>query len=340
MALLQTVKEYRYRIKAMMRGIAHYKQTGATPDEAYLLMRELYCSTRGYSNDVISNLVKANARPYDLPHANGILGDLKPEDVSGIVGAIREKGYYQFPNKAPEALCDRLLEFAQKTECMLRPPVEGLPAEMVFDRANPRTVSYRVEEQKLFNNRDVQDLAADMSILSIAQSYIGSPPVLDIGAMWWSTAFAEEASSAIAQLYHVDMDRLKFLKFFIYLTDVTPENGPHYIVAKSHRREGVPDELWRRGPVRIPDADIEKLYPKEEVIEVCGPRGTIFVEDTRAFHKGKVVTSGDRLVLQLEYCNSLFGAPFTTIHLNPASNPSLLEAVKRYPLIYSKFVVD
>jgi len=340
MAILQTAKEYRYRIKTMMRGIREYRRTGTTPEDAYLMMRDLYCHTRGYSNDVISALVKGNGRPYALPNSKGIMGDLSAQDVDKIVSTINEVGYYRFPQRAPEDLCDRLLEFALTTPCMLRPPREGLPTEMVYDRANPHTISYRVEEQRLFGCPDVQKLAADMSMLSIAQAYLGCPPVMDIVAMWWSAAFGDQASSEIAQLYHFDMDRLKFLKFFIYLTDVTPENGPHYIVARSHRRDGKPSELWGRGAVRIPDSDIERAYPKEELIEVCGPRGTIFAEDTRAFHKGKVVTSGDRLVLQYEFCNSLFGAPFTTIHLGQDATPDLLSAVRSYPAIYSKFVID
>jgi hypothetical protein len=105
------------------------------------------------------------------------------------------------------------------------------------------------------------------------------------------------------------MDRLKFLKFFIYLSDVTSKNSPHCYVRGSCFRK--PAALLRDG--RIADEEIARHFPAQDLIEVTAPRGSIFAVDTRGFHKGKAVEEGERLLLQLEFTNSLFGQNYGTM---------------------------
>ena len=49
-----------------------------------------------------------------------------------------------------------------------------------------------------------------------------------------------------------------------------------------------------------------RFIDPEDMVEIGGPRGTIFAEDTRGLHKGKHLLTGDRLLFQLEFSNSLF----------------------------------
>ena len=104
-------------------------------------------------------------------------------------------------------------------------------------------------------------------------------------------------------MYHWDMDRLFFLKFFFYLTDVTPETGPHVFVAGSHGSK--PPAL--RQDRRYEDNEVTPHYAAEAIRTICGPRGTIFAADTRALHKGQPVVLGERLALQVEFAISKFG---------------------------------
>lgn len=329
MPLLSTAKEFVKGTLKLTQGVAAYKKDGTTPHDAYAYMRHFYCRTHGASNDVISLFVGAGGRHSSPEPAEGVLGNLGNSEIAQIKRELDENAYYRFPVRLPEAVCDRLTEFALKTPCRPIPHEEGLPERMLYDRANPRTVAYHFDEQALFDNPDVQDLAGDPSIIAVAAAYLNSKPMLDLAAMWWSTAYARAANSEAAQLFHFDMDRLRFLKFFIYLTDVTPANGPHVYVAKSHRRSGKPDNLWRDG--RIPDEEIFPAYSKDDIVQVCGPRGSMFAGDTKAFHKGTAVQTGDRLVLELEYCNSLFGAPFNRIRLSPSAKPQLRQIAAGSP---------
>ena len=111
---------------------------------------------------------------------------------------------------------------------------------------------------------------------------------------------------------HFDMDRLFFLKFFIYLTDVTPDTGPHVFVAGSHRRKPPPFRQDRR----FDDDEVAAHYPAPAIRTVCGPRGTIFAADTRALHKGEPVVRGERLVLQAEFAISKFGQNYGNVDVS------------------------
>jgi hypothetical protein len=60
-------------------------------------------------------------------------------------------------------------------------------------------------------------------------------------------------------------------------------------------------------------------------------------EDTRGLHKGKHVVRGDRLMLQLQFSNSLFGATYPKCRFGDVIAPPLRGAVSAYPRIFSAF---
>jgi hypothetical protein len=98
--------------------------------------------------------------------------------------------------------------------------------------------------------------------------------------------------------------------------------------------------LLERGYARIPDGDIERNYDPNDIRQIVGPKGTIFVADTRGFHKGTPPETGDRLLLQFEFCNNLFGGSYSTAQFKDSYNLRLLELARKYGRIYSKFTLD
>jgi len=329
----------RYDLATMLRGARSYRRTGVTPDDAYQSLINLHCRTQGFSSDFFAWLLRIRQRPLKLADNNGVLGQLAQPEIERIVGEVQQNGYYVFPQLLAAETCERLVEFALTRNCEPSPaPLSPRPPGP-YDRDRPMAETYRFAEQTLLDNTEVQELISDHSILALAQSYLGTPPILDIVTMWWSTAMSQVASEQAAQLYHFDMDRVKWLKIFFYLTDVTLDNGPHCFVAKSHKRRNQPYHLLKRGYVRIPDEDINACYARDDIKEITGPRGTIFVADTRAFHKGKPVKSGDRLLLQFEFCTSLFGGAYTKSQLRSNYDPHLLDLARSYSRVYSKFDV-
>ena len=169
----------------------------------------------------------------------------------------------------------------------------------------------------------------DPSLSVLAGNYLGCEPILDLITMWWSAPGPQGFESAAAQQFHYDADRLKFLKIFFYLTDVRPTTGPHCFVRGSHRRL-VPAVA---AAIRHSDAVVESSYSQHAIAEICGPVGTILLADTSGLHKGKPLTEGCRLILQVQFSNCLFGAPIERLPLDtlPSSDQAL---VAEHPGIY------
>jgi len=89
---------------------------------------------------------------------------------------------------------------------------------------------------------------------------------------------------------------------------------------------------------RISDEQILDHYSPEDIVEITGTRGTILAADTRGFHKGKPVQSGERLLLQIEYATSLFGAPYEKVTLNEKFSTEFQRHVNKHVRVFSMYV--
>lgn len=102
-----------------------------------------------------------------------------------------------------------------------------------------------------------------------------------------------------AQRFHRDLEG-PCLKVFVYLCDVTSQNGAHLIVTKSHK------------PSRYSDLELLSRFAKlpqryfnngSRLITKVGPCGTAFLEDTFAWHAAGPVVDGSREMLTLSFYN-------------------------------------
>ena len=96
--------------------------------------------------------------------------------------------------------------------------------------------------------------------------------------------------------------------------------------------------MLRRGYVRLSDEEVLGHYSAEREIEFVAPRGTVIVEDTRGLHKGKAVSGSSRLVLQLQFSNSLFGATYAKARLREPQNQQLKQLMATAPDVYSSYI--
>lgn len=327
-------------LTGLLIGLASYALRKTTPAFAYQCLIGLFCMTRGYSNDLLSRVIGFWDRPYDLPNANGVLGSMTRERREKIVSRLREDGYYIFEDRLPDEVCDRLLQYATSHPCKMRPmDGEGLgqPITVTYHKGDPQAVRYDFGIQELLQNPDIQNVLADLSFSTVAQDYLKARPVIDIIGLWWHTDFSDKPDSGAAQYFHFDMDRVKWLKFFIYLTDVGPTNGPHTFVAGSHKTGGIPSGLLQKGYVRLMDEEVLSVFGSNRIIEFTAPRGTIIAEDTRGLHKGKHVEKGDRLMLQMQFSNSLFGGYYPKVCMGNELTEKLKDAKNRFPDLYSAY---
>lgn len=316
---------------------------GRTPDAAYQSLIRLFCRTGGTSSDRLSQLISLANPPYALPDAKGVLGDFDASALERITEDIDERGYHVFDKRLPDDVCDELFRFASTTRCMVRPMTQAGGAAKpvvvdVYDPSKPLGNRYDFLGEDVINNTSVQQLMGDRSFVAVAQSYLRCKPLLDVMAMWWNAAFSDQPDSEAAQYYHFDMDRIKWLKFFIYLTDVTPNSGPHRFIEGSHRTGGIPSKLLDKGYSRLTDEEVSANYSADKFIQFIAPRGTVIAEDTRGLHKAQHVRKGHRLMLQLQFSNSLFGGYYPPERIARVTDPGLADMIRRYPRMYSNYV--
>jgi hypothetical protein len=325
-------------LRCFASGYREFKKSGTTPQDAYSSMRRLYRKTNGRFNDAMGNLCKAlhRKRSTDLPQS--MFENVTRDEVRQAANSIRRDGFFVFDRMLPPAACQKLLDYSLThpgIPTTLTPSAEA--AKAIFDRTNPQSNRHQFSADELFQNETVQRVATDPYFFSIAQDYLGFNPVFDVLAMWWSAPTSDpQLQSRAAQLYHFDMDRLKFVKFFVYLTDVDTHTGPHCYVRGSHKRK--PAELLKDD--RLTDEEILEYYSADDVVELAGPAGTMLAVDTRGFHKGKPLESADRLIFQVQFADSLFGQNYPLIHVPSNIAKPMAERISANRRCYSNLALS
>ena len=169
--------------------------------------------------------------------------------------------------------------------------------------------------------RVLHEIALDRRLLRMAAGYFGCRPYLDSIQAWWSLAGNDEPEEA--ENYHRDNDSIRFLKFFLYLTDVDEDHGPHKFVIGSHAEGRL---LERR---RLADVEVERAFGSARVRTMIGRAGDAFMEDTFGIHKGQIPRIGTRLLVQFRYSvtPTVFRSPLLVdrgVNYDPSEVTSLL----------------
>jgi len=333
----------------LLIGMILYMVFHKNTNFGYQGMVATFCNTHGMSNKLIHKVITWFNKPYVFEEeVKGVLGVLDTQKIKQIVNEIEEKGYYVFENKLSEETVDKLLKFALETEAMVRPDEnfnnsESAMRKLMKKRINreaPIAIRYDFITEELLQNEEVQKLLADLSLLAIAQGYLACKPKSDVLGMWWHTAFSKVENAESATMYHFDMDRVKWLKFFFYLTDTTRDNGAHQFIEGSHNGN-IPRKFLKRGYARLKATEVLEYYGEESEITYEAPRGTIIAEDTSGLHRGNPVQKDDRLLFQIQFSDSLFGAESHTGRIDIESTDSELQKrIKAFPDVYELYTSD
>jgi hypothetical protein len=327
-------------IGTVLGGLVDYYRHGDVTLDARASLLRLHCQTNGRFTDRLATIVRMTRPPRRPSPASGFLGDLSVQQQRSIVAAIARDGFYKFDRLLPEALCDEIERFAARTPTTVEGRGREPAQRVIFDPAAPISKTYRLVEEDIIQHQGMQQLMADQTMVAVAELYLRSHPMVSMVNLWWSAAFGNTPGADAAQEYHFDFDPPPiWLLFFVYLTDVGPDNGPHMFVRGSHVADDPSARPLRaRGYVRIPDNDIVAAYGSDKIVELCGKRGTILAVDTRGFHKGKMLIHGHRLIAQLTYsCPPYSGAHSRKQKLPAVLHPSLASATAATPRVFDKY---
>jgi len=166
-------------------GYRRYRRTGQTPRIAYRAMRKLFGNSDASLFEALRARADSEHAPLDLPEPPPGIAEGFVDDA--IDGLYRD-GYVVLPSRLGEGDCADLEAIARQATCTIVPAPAG-ESRRRFDARDPVGVRYDLDEEDIVESAAAQRLIADGSLLAIAQGYLGTAPVQDLVAMWWSTAF-------------------------------------------------------------------------------------------------------------------------------------------------------
>lgn len=248
---------------------------------------------------------RQQAKAATADYTQSMLSDLDAEDV---LDGLRKDGL-ACDLTLPEPIVDQLVSHAMNTpSCAYANPTHGF---MFKDRAKVSAALGRgLLKSDYLNIREeipvLKQLAEDPKLADVASRYLGFPAVCIRTRLWWSYASqADDANmgdlTSAAMVFHFDSADFRFMKFFYYLTDVGPDNGPHVFIKGTHRKKKLRHYLSEN---RHSDQEMSKLYGQENLVTITGKAGSGFAEDTFGFHKAELPRKGERLVLMLMFSHA------------------------------------
>lgn len=291
---------------------------------AYYFLRQ-----RGEPQRHLDNLLSNNLTTQ-FPYNNSEIEDLclprilssREINISRTVDEIRNQGF-------------TLLDFKLTDKLINEIKVSFDPTKML---RQGRTI---VSDIDMINNRSALSVALSAELVHVAGEYLQCTPIFDgIVGLHTNTSDPSSQSELLqqqsndAQLFHVDKDRIKWIKFFIYLSDVLSlDDGPHVLLPNSSDLNLTEDRRY---------SDSELISAMEQANRAVtpkvffAPKGSIFVSDTSNFHKGMSVARNSRIVLEIQYTNSLIGA-FSKPYPIDCLPLRYEDAIKKIPRIFSRF---
>ncbi|WP_417204640.1 phytanoyl-CoA dioxygenase family protein [Acetoanaerobium sticklandii] len=270
----------------------------------YLIHRALFILSGGCWNDLLTFFIRFKKGPQliDIP-SDDIFQNLNTEEIN-FKNQMNKNGFYIFNNSISKEVLEEIhISIADKDYIETSEHSDKVINYNDF-KNSPESCRYNLDDKTILAIPILMKMSASQTLLKLAQSYLRSKPILDIVTLWWSYPSNDiKLHNIAAQMYHFDMDKIKFIKFFVYLTDVNTKNGPHCLFKGSHKH--LPLKLRKKG--RFSDDEVAKAYGQENEVKITGKAGSIIAVDTRAIHKGDPILEGNRCLFQLQFSNSSFG---------------------------------
>lgn len=177
--------------------------------------------------------------------------------------------------------------------------------------------SYRSED--IYRAPFLPELANREDILTLAEGYLGCVPTIYAVNAFWSFPDQSRPWPGI-QTFHRDFDDFRFCTLFLFLTDITAEDGAHFYIPGSHRLDVMDKVFTERSAAwqrefngQAPPFDYDALFAENaDLNEACArlfpgavetvtaQAGDAVIEDTYGLHKGDIPKSR-RLVVWMRY---------------------------------------
>ncbi|MBI2718311.1 MAG: hypothetical protein HY245_02075 [Rhizobiales bacterium] len=158
-------------------------------------------------------------------------------------------------------------------------------------------MQYAADSEATANYPAIMKLAVARPVLDAVTEYLGEVPIVGNASILVSMPNDSEVGS---QLYHLDFADEKQVKLFVYVDEVTADNGPFTFTPIPVTEELVKTYDYDRGRLTIDQ--VRKAVGGDKEIQVTGPAGSALLCDTsRCLHYGSNRNKTDRVVILIQY---------------------------------------
>jgi hypothetical protein len=232
-------------------------------------------------------------------------------DVNDVVRDIKELGY-SLKVRLNDSCLESIRQYSDNEKCY----AYGDPKLGFFlsDKANcEEHIGKDILVARYYNFKDddaFSDFVNSPVLEAIAKGYLGNTARNIATQLWWSfPADVDNATkSNAAHFFHRDVDAWAFVKFFFYLSDVGPGDGPHVYVEASHKPSAFRQLVTEKFRIkRHSDDTVRSRFSDSAVTPIFGSAGTGMVVDTFGFHKGESPETHPRLIMCAVYATEDYG---------------------------------
>lgn len=298
-------------LKRIYAGQRAYYPNVATEDWYGGLLTHLQRSNGRFLRKSISEILAQHVRWHTRDIVRPDVSDTA--SVGRSVASMKRDGYSVF--NLPSELIARVNEslanaqFASQAE-----PGETRSLDWALENGPGSSYSTCAAEKSGETNilkfPEIASIAQHPMILRVIEEHLGALPQL--GSFEVSLNQAGRKGNIPSSDWHGDKGSIAFVKMFVYLNDVTDQNGPHGFVVGTHDPDFVRDSLRKcealnpAQQAELLDQQrwshdlIEQVFPGRAVFHK-GSSGTAILEDTRGFHRATHLKSGHRLMVTLQW---------------------------------------
>jgi hypothetical protein len=246
-----------------------------------------------YAQRLVFDLDKRMRRADQVAAALARYGAEPLAGVDEIFATLDKDGYAMTPGFVTQRMAAELRKYFADKTCSdpYRPghqpfnPVNGFP--------QGTHVAYFGEEL-IAGAPHVFEIINNPVLLGAVARVLGAKPTIGFIAAWWSLP-AADGTAQQAENFHRDVDDWRFVKYFVYLTDVDEESGPHIFIPGSHKQNKLTSIR------RYTEEEVAEAFGAGNEKRFVGPAGTSFLENTYGFHRGLPAETKPRLIFQATY---------------------------------------
>lgn len=287
---------------------------------------------------------KTCEHPFNRIRRRAIARKIRRNSKNAVL-LSEEQGYKILaPGMIPES--DKVIAACQKFYRESQTKLQNLVGKTNFCYMLLQTAADEYDLK--LNSSDIYDLtlipgltefALSPTLLEAAAGYLGEAPVLAGVTIYAS--FPNDAKIG-SQLFHIDKDDFRQVKFIFAITDAHEENAP-FTFLPADKAQCVEEKLGETFYGRVADEAAYDVVGKDAAVKFLGPAGSCLIIDTgRCLHYGSRGNKQFRCLLEIQFMSRFnSGEPsFYFSCVKAEKLPDHLTSLQRLALTGIKFIED